>query len=88
MMYSNVDSMYNKKEEIFVRVDQEKPNIIAFTETCSKGSGIKETKPFDIPNYEKFYNEKPKRGVVLYTDSSFHAKSVDMGSSQKRYPKV
>ena len=82
MMYSNVDSIKNKKEEIFVRIEKERPNIIAFTKTYPKGEEIK-TKPFDIPNYEKFCNEKPQRGVVLYIENSFHAKSVDILNSHE-----
>ena len=77
VLYSNVDSIHNKKEEILTRIEKLKPKIIAFTETQPKTGNNKDIKPFDIPNYEKFCNENPKRGVVIYIDKTLNARSVD-----------
>ena len=77
VLYSNVDSIHNKKEEILTRVEKLKPKIIAFTETQPKTGNNKDIKPFDIPNYEKFCNDNPKRGVVIYIDNLLNARSVE-----------
>ena len=76
IMYTNADSIMNKKAELFTRIELEKPDIIAITETKSKT--IQENDSiFDIPNFDKFENSNPQRGVVIYINSAYNARKVD-----------
>ena len=77
IMYTNADSLLNKRDELLTRIDLQKPDIIAITETKSKNS--KDTNPlFDIPNFDKFENSNPKRGVAIFINNSYNARSVDI----------
>ena len=82
VMYTNADSLQNKKDELLTRIDLQKPDIIAITETKCKNS--KDNNPlFDIPNFDKFENIDPKRGVALFINNSYNARSVDILNSNK-----
>ena len=82
IMYTNADSLHNKKDELLTRIDLLKPDIIAITETKCKNS--KDSNPlFDIPNYDKFENTDSKRGVALFINNSYNARSVDILNSNK-----
>ena len=80
-MYTNADSITNKKAELFTRIEQEKPDIIAITETKSKAEHD-DSNVFDIPNYDKFENINPQRGVVIFINNMYNARSVDILNSQ------
>ena len=80
-MYTNADSIMNKKAELFTRIEQEKPDVIAITETKSKAKQD-DSNVFDIPNYDKFENINPQRGVVIFINNMYNARSVDILNSQ------
>jgi hypothetical protein len=72
-IYTNVDTLKNKKTELLVLVDLHKPSFIGITELKPKNSrfALQECE-LTIPGYELFHNlEKGHRGICLYIDSIF-----------------
>ena len=63
-LYSNLDSMPNKKSELLTRLNKLKPDIICFTETKPKNTKYHNEADYTIPGYESFFNKNPKRGVA------------------------
>ena len=74
MLYSNLDSMRNKRSEILLRINRLKPDIICFTETRPKNAKYYNEADYYIPGYEQFFNENPKRGVMLFFRPFLNAK--------------
>ena len=74
VMYSNVDGLLNKKEELFSRIDELSPSIIAITELIPKNLRDYTEKEFQIPNYDMFCNKKMSRGVALYMGNHLNAR--------------
>ena len=69
VMYSNVDSLTNKKSELQDRIHSYKPHIIALTEVNPKNHRFAVTKnEMDIPGYVLFTNaDQPgTRGTAVY----------------------
>lgn len=79
VMYSNIDQFPSKREEIFMRIDKESPDIILFTEVKPKASKTAlVTQEINIDGFDCFSNlDKPGRGVALYTRHSLGATPVD-----------
>ena len=74
IMYSNVDSLLNKKNEIISRIDEFKPDIIGLTEIRAKNYGYEPLDAeFNLCDYDMFINKKVKRGVALYFNKNLHA---------------
>ena len=73
-LYSNLDSMPNKKSELLTRLNKLKPDIICFTETKPKNTKYHNEADYTIPGYESFFNKNPKRGVALYFRPNLNAK--------------
>ena len=74
-MYSNVDSLANKREEFKIRINEIKPHIIGLTETLPKNQkySFSLKKECSLPNYDVFTNDKEKRGVALYLHKTLQA---------------
>ena len=75
-LYSNVDSLLNKRNELTAVLATHSPSIIALTELLPKNAKIIHVKEYDIANYDKFINNAPNRGVIIYTHKSLHATEV------------
>ncbi|XP_069107263.1 uncharacterized protein [Argopecten irradians] len=71
-MYSNVDSLLNKRQELKTVVDQENPSIIALTEILPKNNpGNLNPCEFNIDGYDMFtVSLETGRGVVIYIKSN------------------
>ena len=66
-LYSNVDSVLNKKDELEARISQTKPDVIALTEIYPKNIQYEvENTELSIPGYKLFLSTKRRRGVAIY----------------------
>ena len=74
VLYSNVDSFLNKKDEFLTRITKEKPDIIGLTEIRAKNEryAAKDVE-YEIPHYDMFLNEEPKRGIAMYFAKELNA---------------
>ena len=74
VIYSNVDSLLNKKSEVLSSIDQTKPDIIAFTEIRAKNQlFIPLDSEYEIPGYDMFLSRGVGRGIVLYFKQELNA---------------
>ena len=73
-MYSNLDSMPNKRDEILSKIDDIKPSIICFTETLPKNLRYPNEADYVLPGYERFSNKEHKHGVAIYFHPSLKAR--------------
>ena len=78
-LYTNADSLLNKKDELLTLIHEIKPNIISITEVKSKGKRADEVNDheYNIDGYDMFLNDQPKRGVAIYTDKKLNAQQYD-----------
>ena len=76
VLYTNVDSFLNKRNELFARIDEIKPKIIALTEIFDKNQQEVNVAEYFIPGYDMFLNLTPRRGVAIYTKSQLNAKEI------------
>ena len=74
VMYSNVDGLLNKKEELLSRIDDLNPSIIAITELIPKNLRNYTEKEFHITNYDMFCNKNYNRGVAIYMSNHLNAR--------------
>ena len=83
-LYTNADSLSNKKSELLTMVDAEKVDVISVTEGLPKNQqqrGRIEPVEFQIDGFDCFHNIGDKsccRGVVLWIRSKFNAQSVEL----------
>ena len=77
VLYSNLDSMPNKRDEIIARINVINPHILCFTETIPKNIKYYNEADYIIPNYERFYNKEHKHGVAIYFHSSMKAQECN-----------
>jgi hypothetical protein len=81
-MYSNVDSLLNKRNELTARIAEESPDIIALTEIYPNNfdhSGLDRCE-LNIDGFEMYLGESgidSNRGVILYIKSSLGPQSCD-----------
>ena len=74
VIYSNVDSLLNKKSEVLSSIDQTKPDIIAFTEIRAKNQlFIPLDSEYEILGYDMFLSRGVGRGIVLYFKQELNA---------------
>ena len=76
-MYSNVDGLLNKKDELMSIIEKDQPMIIAFTEIKLKRQYDFNIAEYNIPGYTLFVNKKIKRGVAIYAHVSSNAQSFN-----------
>ena len=72
-MYTNADSLLNKRAELEVLILEHKPEILAITEIKAKRQVSLENVEYTIPGYTLFLNQKPELGVALYVKESLNA---------------
>ena len=73
IIYSNLDTITNKKHEIKDLVQQENPDIICFTEIFNKKDPNIEVAELKIDGYDIFLEKNPQRGVIIYTKECLKA---------------
>ena len=78
-MYTNADSLLNKREELLARISTQRPDIIFITELLPKNmNGHIELSELNLPGYDIFTNiHERKRGVCIYTITELKAVPVD-----------
>lgn len=73
-LYSNVDTMLNKKNEITANIDQYHPDIIAFTEINAKNQKyVPLDSEYEILGYDMFLKREKGRGIALYLNKRLNA---------------
>ncbi len=77
IVYSNVDSLGNKKHELLNLVNELKPDIIALTEVNAKNQQQVNLPDYTIAGYDLFMNSDSKRGVLLLAEKSLNAEAVE-----------
>ena len=78
VVYSNVDSYLNKRDEFLMRLDVLKPDIIALTEIKANNQKFFNESEYALDNYDTFINKNHKLGTVLHTDKSLKAQEVSI----------
>ena len=78
-LYSNVDSLLNKKDELEARISQSKPDVIALTEIFPKNIQYEvDNAELSITGYKLFLSTKRKRGVAIYIKENLEAYESNM----------
>jgi endonuclease/exonuclease/phosphatase family metal-dependent hydrolase len=85
-LYSNVDSLLNKRDELNARLAAESPDIIALTEVYPKNFDLSTlaTSELVIENYDMYLgvtSEVSKRGVILYVKDALNSQPMEELSS-------
>ena len=62
VLYTNVHSLINKINELYMLIDRIKPKIIALTEIMAKNMQDFNMAEYNVPGYDLFVNKNPKRG--------------------------
>ena len=84
VLYSNMVSFFNKKDEFMAVVCNLKPKIIALTEIIAKKQKECNKSEYSIPGYDLFINKNPKLGTAIFTDSRLNAiECIQIAYSQK-----
>ncbi|XP_071941051.1 uncharacterized protein [Antedon mediterranea] len=79
-MYTNCDSILNKRDEFKLRMKDSDPDIILLTEILPKHSLYQVQKnELEIEEYNFYYSEK-KRGIGIYVKSHLSVSVVDFES--------
>lgn len=75
--YSNVDSLFNKREELEARISLAKPDIIALTEIYPKNTHMDiDPVELQLPGYNLFLPSKERRGVIIYVHEHLQAQEL------------
>ena len=72
-MYSNVDGLLNKKDDLISIIEDDKPLINALGENKPKRQYDFNIAEYNIPGYTLFVNHKIKRGEEIYAHVSLNA---------------
>ena len=91
IMYTNADSVLNKKDELKLLIDaqKKKPHIVAITEAKPKNySGELLASEFELDGYNVFYNggkDDSSRGILVYASAEISAAYMEESISFKEY---
>ena len=66
ILYSNIDGLLNKKDELMSFIEKDQPMIIALTEMKPKRQYDFNIAEYNIPGYTLFVSNEIKRGVAIY----------------------
>ena len=77
VLYTNADSLLNKKDELQSNLALGKKDIIAITEVIPKTHKELNEPEYQLPEYEMFVNKNPKRGVALYISKELNPQEVN-----------
>ena len=81
IIYSNVDSLLNKRDELKDMICTYNPDIIQLTEVLPKYIKDKATDfstDFHIEGFNLYLNKDPKRGIAMYIKSSLDASIIEV----------
>ena len=84
-LYSNVDSLLNKRHELEAIISSFNPTIIALTEIMPKNAKNVDMNEFNIDNYDKFINNVPHRGVLIYVHKRVNATMMTVESKYDEF---
>ena len=86
-MYTNADSLLNKRHELEFQVRENKPHIIGISEVKPKNFlyPLQESE-INIYGYECLSSLSAGRGVALYIHNSLEAVEVSLGSTLTKMP--
>ena len=73
ILYSNVDGLLDKKDELISITEKDQPIIIALSEIKPKRQYDFNIAEYNIPGYTLFVNNKIKRGVAIYAHVGLNA---------------
>ena len=73
VLYTNSDSLLNKRDELEIVIKETQPKIIAVTEIIAKNQNAFEKTEYNIPGYDLFVNENPNLGAALYMKNDLNA---------------
>ena len=75
IMYTNVDSLLNKRVELQAHIVQHAPDVICITEVVPKNTSLSvQDVELQLENFDLFSNvHSCKRGVLIYTKKSLQA---------------
>jgi hypothetical protein len=79
VMYTNADSLLNKRDELRVLIVLHKPDIVCITKYLPNNFNAQPqpaTSEFSIEGYECFVNENGNRGVIIYTANKLRANTA------------
>ena len=78
-LYTNVDALLNKKDELEARILRTKPDIVALTEIYPKNIRYEvEISELEIPGFNLFLPKKHRRGVAIYIKQNLKACESDI----------
>ena len=78
IIYSNVNSLLNKRNELNQLIADRDPDVIQLTEALPKNCKIEDfSQDFYIPGYNLFFNKNPKRGIVVFIKTSIDATLIE-----------
>ena len=86
ILYTNIDTYLNKREELHFRLQQEQPDILCLTEILPKARVHCNACEYHIPNYTFFTNTDRKRGVAIYVKSHLRASTHQFTESSFEEP--
>ena len=73
ILYSSVDGLLNKKDELISIIEKDQPMIIALSEIRPKRQYDFNIAVYNIPGYALFVDNKVKRGVAIYAHVTLNA---------------
>ena len=75
-MYTNADSLLNKRDELLAAIAKEEYDIISISEIKPKTHKDVNLTEYQLPGYEMFLNKDIKRGVALYVKKDINPQEV------------
>ena len=76
VMYTNADSLLNKKDELIAAIAENDYDVISITEIKPKTHKEIILAEYQLPGYEMFLNKDPKRGVAIYVKKDINPQEV------------
>ena len=75
LMYTNIDTFLNKREELLTRLSADDPDILGIVELLPKKRVEFNSCEYKLPNYTLFMGPNPTRGVAIYIRDKFKARA-------------
>ena len=73
VIYTNIDTFLNKREELETLINQQNPEVICLVEILPKsGNYVFNECEFSINGYHSYFSTNKKRGVAVYTKSGLN----------------
>ena len=75
LMYTNIDTFLNKREELLTRLSADNPDILGIVELLPKKRIEFNSCEYKLPIYTLFMGLNPKQGVAIYIRDKFKAQA-------------